>query len=36
MRPAEPRPRRSRWLMVGLPMLVVLIVLLAAAYFARP
>jgi predicted Zn finger-like uncharacterized protein len=34
--PAETQPRRRRWLMVGLPMLVVVIVLLAALYLYRP
>jgi predicted Zn finger-like uncharacterized protein len=35
-RPVEEAPRRRRWLTVGLPMLVVLIVVLAALYLARP
>jgi predicted Zn finger-like uncharacterized protein len=34
--PVDPLPRRRRWLTVGLPMLVVLIVVLAALYLARP
>ncbi len=33
--PAEAQPRRRRWLIVGLPVLVVLIVLLAALYLSR-
>jgi predicted Zn finger-like uncharacterized protein len=36
MRPADAALHRSRWLTVGLPMLVVLIVVLAALYLARP
>jgi predicted Zn finger-like uncharacterized protein len=33
--PDEAEPRRRRWLMVGLPVLVVLIVLLAALYLSH-
>jgi hypothetical protein len=36
MRLVEEAPRRRRWLTLGLPMLVVLIVVLAALYLARP